>query len=170
MLSHECFCMKVGRMHRTHLDGPWDHLIWSQCALHHMSMGDKKQHHWWGRSISFHNLVRWAEKNLLRKKLSIQRWAFYCKVWNACLNDMIVPWKWMTAYTWRACFNWSRVHNWLTILMGVGTMHTINQRTILGRIQEMNDLLSFLMINQATLHLGALSNDKQREQWLSRTT
>jgi len=28
----------------------------------------------------------------------------------------------------------------------------------------MNDLLSFLMINQATLHLGALSSDKQREQ------
>jgi hypothetical protein len=42
--------------------------------------------------------------------------------------------------------------------MGVGTMRTINQRTILERIQEMNDLLSFLMINQATLHLGALSS------------
>jgi hypothetical protein len=42
--------------------------------------------------------------------------------------------------------------------MGVGTMRTINQRTILERIQEMNDLLSFFMINQATLHLGALSS------------
>jgi len=71
---------------------------------------------------------------------------------------MTVPWKWMTAYTWRVCFNWSRVHNWLTILMGVGTMRTINQRTILERIQEMNDLLSYLMMNQATLHLGALSS------------
>jgi hypothetical protein len=42
--------------------------------------------------------------------------------------------------------------------MGVGTVRTINQRTILERIQEMNDLLNFLMINQATLHLGALSS------------
>jgi hypothetical protein len=40
--------------------------------------------------------------------------------------------------------------------MGVDTMRTINQRTILERIQEMNDLLNFLMMNQATLHLGAL--------------
>ena len=54
--------------------------------------------------------------------------------------------------------------------MGVGTVRTINQRTIIERIQEMNDLLNFLMMNQATLHLGALSSDKQREQWLSRTT
>jgi hypothetical protein len=42
--------------------------------------------------------------------------------------------------------------------MGVGTVRTINQRTILERIQEMNDLLNFLMMNQATLHLGALSS------------
>jgi hypothetical protein len=42
--------------------------------------------------------------------------------------------------------------------MGVGTVRTINQRTILERMQEMNDLLSFLMMNQATLHLGAWSS------------
>jgi hypothetical protein len=48
--------------------------------------------------------------------------------------------------------------------MGVGKVRIINQRTILDKIQEMNDLLSFLMMNQATPHLGAFSSDKQREQ------
>jgi hypothetical protein len=38
--------------------------------------------------------------------------------------------------------------------MGVGTMHTINQRTILGRNQEIK---SFMM-NQAIPYLGALSS------------
>jgi hypothetical protein len=37
--------------------------------------------------------------------------------------------------------------------MGVGMMHTINQRIILRRIQKRK---SFMM-NQATPHLGALS-------------
>jgi hypothetical protein len=32
MLSHDCFWMNVGRMHRTHLDWPWDHLFWSSNA------------------------------------------------------------------------------------------------------------------------------------------
>jgi hypothetical protein len=38
--------------------------------------------------------------------------------------------------------------------MGVGTMHTISQRTILGRIQE----IKFFMMNQATPHLRAESS------------
>ena len=44
------------------------------------------------------------------------------------------------------------------LLMSAGRMHTTNQRTILERIQEMNDLLSSFMTNQATPHLGALSS------------
>jgi hypothetical protein len=43
------------------------------------------------------------------------------------------------------------------LLMGVGTMHTINERTILKIIQKMNDRLSSFMMNQATPHLGAHS-------------
>jgi len=38
--------------------------------------------------------------------------------------------------------------------MGVGMMHTINERTILKRIQE----TKFFMMNQATPHLGAESS------------
>jgi hypothetical protein len=45
----------------------------------------------------------------------------------------------------------------LTILMGVGTMRTINERIFLRIIQEMNDRLSSFMINQAISHLGAQS-------------
>jgi hypothetical protein len=41
--------------------------------------------------------------------------------------------------------------------MGVGTMCTINERTILKIIQKMNDQLSLSMMNQATPHLGAHS-------------
>jgi hypothetical protein len=49
--------------------------------------------------------------------------------------------------------------------MGVDKMHTTNQRTILDRIQEMNDLSSSFMMNQATPHLGGtIMLDKQREQ------
>jgi hypothetical protein len=41
--------------------------------------------------------------------------------------------------------------------MDFGRMHKTNQRTSFDRIQEMNDLLSSFMMNQATPHLGALS-------------
>ena len=44
------------------------------------------------------------------------------------------------------------------LLMGVGTIHAISERTIPRRIQEMNDLLSFFLTNQATPHLEALSS------------
>jgi len=43
------------------------------------------------------------------------------------------------------------------LLMGIGRMHTTNQRTILERIQQMNDLLSSFMMNHATPQLGAWS-------------
>jgi len=76
------------------------------------------------------------------------------RVWHACLDDLAIPWRLMTAYTWKVCFNWRQVHDWLTIFMGVGKMPTINQRIILRRIQKRK---SFMM-NQATLHLGAESS------------
>jgi hypothetical protein len=38
------------------------------------------------------------------------------------------------------------------LLMSAGRMHTANQRTILERIEEMNNLLSSFMMNQATPH------------------
>ena len=41
--------------------------------------------------------------------------------------------------------------------MSAGRMHTANQRTILERIEEMNDLLSSFMTNQTTPPLGARS-------------
>jgi len=44
------------------------------------------------------------------------------------------------------------------LLMSVGSMDTTNQRMILERIQEMNNLLSSFMTNQTTPHLGALSS------------
>jgi hypothetical protein len=42
--------------------------------------------------------------------------------------------------------------------MGIGRIHTTNQKTSLHRIQEMNNLLRFFMMNQATPHLGVLSS------------
>ena len=60
--------------------------------------------------------------------------------------------RWPYILEW--CFNRRQVHDWLTILMGVGMMHTINQRIILRRIQERK---SFIM-NQAIPHLGAGSS------------
>jgi hypothetical protein len=34
-----------------------------------------------------------GEKNFLRKTLSLQRWAFYDKLWDAYLDDLIVSKK-----------------------------------------------------------------------------
>jgi len=64
------------------------------------------------------------------------------------------PRRWMIHILEKYCFNWRQVHDWLTTLMGVGMMHTTNQRIILRRIQERK---SFMM-NQATPHLGAESS------------
>jgi hypothetical protein len=151
MLSHCCIWMNVGRMHPLRLTvGPF--VLKLKWALHHMNMGD--EHHWWCQCISFHDLIWQAKRNPWRRTLSLQWWAFYCKVWDPCLDDLTVPWRLMTAYTWRVCFHWRQVHDWLTILTGVGTMHTFNHRTILKRIQE----IKFFMMNQATPHLGAESS------------
>jgi hypothetical protein len=42
--------------------------------------------------------------------------------------------------------------------MVIGRMHTTNQRTIIERIQEMNDFLSSFIMNQATPHSGVWSS------------
>ena len=60
-----------------------------KCALHRMNMGD--EHHWWCQRISFHDLIWQAERNPWRRTLSLQRWAFYCKVWDPCMDDLTVP-------------------------------------------------------------------------------
>jgi len=49
------------------------------------------------------------------------------------------------------------------LLMGVGRMHTAKQRTVLERIQQMDDWLSSFMMNQATPHLGALLSSINNE-------
>ena len=123
-----------------------------------MSMGDKSNIIDEVKTFLFTICSDELRRTYWERTLSIQRWAFYCKVWDASLNDITVPWRWMSIYTLRVCFNGRQVYDRLTILMGVGTVRTINQRTILDRIQEINDLLSFLMTNQATPHLGALSS------------
>ena len=90
MLSRSCIWMNVGRMHPPRLTmGP--SVMKLECALHRMNMGD--EHHWWCQRISFHNLTWQAEKNPWRRTLSLQRWAFYCKLWDACPNNLIVSKK-----------------------------------------------------------------------------
>jgi len=37
-------------------------------------------------------------KTYWERILSIQRWAFYCKLWDACLDDLAIPWKLMITY------------------------------------------------------------------------
>jgi len=73
MLSHSWIWMNVGKMHPPRLTvGP--SALKLKCTLHRMNMGD--EHHWWCQRISFHNLIRRAERNLLKRTLSIQPWAF----------------------------------------------------------------------------------------------
>ena len=47
--------------------------------------------------------------------------------------------------------------------MGVGKTRTTNQRTILKRIQEMDDLFKSFMMNQATPQLEAWSSLRSNE-------
>jgi len=146
-----CIWMNVGRMHPPRLTVV-PSVLKLKCALHRMNMGD--EHHWWCQIISFYKLIWQAKRDPLRRASGMQHRAFYDKLWEACLDDLAIPWRLMTEHTWRVCFNWRQVHNWLTILMGVDMMHTTNQRIILRRIQERK---SFMM-NQATPHLGAESS------------
>jgi len=95
MLSHSCIWMNVGRMHPPRLTvGP--SILKFKCALHRMNMGD--EHHWWCQCISFYDLIWQAGRNPWRRTLSLQRWAFYCKLWDACLDDLAVLWRLMITY------------------------------------------------------------------------
>jgi len=112
MLSYSCIWMNIEKMHTIKTDCG-NKLLWSKSALHRMNMGD--EHHWWCQHISFYNMIKRAERNPLRRTLSIQQRAFYCKLWDACLDDLAVPWRLMISYTWRVCFNWRQVCGWLAI-------------------------------------------------------
>jgi len=101
MLSHDCFWMNVGRMHRTHLDWPWDHLIWSQCALHHMSMSDKS------------NIIDEAETLLFTIWLDELRRTYWERNW--AYNDELFTAK----YEMQVWMTWQfHVSRWPHILEG----------------------------------------------------
>jgi len=90
MLSHSRIWMNVGRLHPLRLTmGPF--VLKLKCALHRMNMGD--EHHWWCQCISFHNPIWQAERNPWRRTFSLQRWVFYCKLWDACLDDWMISKK-----------------------------------------------------------------------------
>jgi hypothetical protein len=80
-------------------------------------------------------MIRWAEENLWRRIFSTQRWAYYCKLWEACLEDPMFPWR----------------------------MHIASYETVLERIQEItNDLNSYIM-NRATPYLEVWSSLRNNE-------
>jgi hypothetical protein len=53
-----------------------------------MNMGDRLNIIDDANAFLFYNLIRWVERNPLRRTLSIQRRAFYCKLWDTCLDDL----------------------------------------------------------------------------------
>ena len=57
-------------------------------TLHYMNMGDRLNIIDDANAFLFYNLIRWVERNPLRRTLSIQRRAFYCKLWDTCLDDL----------------------------------------------------------------------------------
>jgi len=101
MWACSCIWMDVRKMHPPRLAmGPF--VLKLKCALHRMNMGD--EHHWWCQRISFHDLIWQAKRNPWRRTLSLQRWAFYCKVWNPCPDDLTIPRRLVITYTWRVLF------------------------------------------------------------------
>jgi len=80
----------------THQDWLWDHLFWSS-NVHFTA--------WiWVMNIIddanafLHDMIWQAGRNPWRRTLSLQRWAFYCKLWDACLDDLAVLWRLMITY------------------------------------------------------------------------
>ena len=105
-------------------------------ALHYMNMGDKLNIIDDANAFLF---TIWFNK--LRGIPWEEHWAFNKEPCTASY-EMHVWMTWQFHEGWWShilegyCFNLRQVHDWLTILMGVGTMRTINERTILGTIQE----------------------------------
>jgi len=139
----------------THQDWLWDHLFWSSNAHFIAWIWVIK---WTSLMMSRHffplfDLTSWEEsmrKNIEHTTMSLSLQAMRCM--SGRLDDFHEDWWYHILEEY--CFNLRQVYDWLTILMGVGMMHTINQRIILRRIQKRK---SFMM-NQATPHLGAWSS------------
>ena len=167
MTFERCYriVVNIGRMHSPRLTvGP--SILNLKSALHRMNMGD--EHHWWGQYISLRNLIRQDKRNPLRKTLSLQRWALYCKLWDACLDDKIVSKKTGDNIYLKGMFQ-LEAGSWLIDNLDGCWQDAHNQlETILDRIQEMNDLLSLSMMNQATPHLRAhsclMNNEKSNHR------
>ena len=96
-----------------------------------------------------------GEKNFLRKTLSLQRWAFPCKVWDACRNDVVVPWMVFQP----------KASSWLINNLDECWHDAHNQSK--DNSQKKLERKSFMM-NQAVPHLGAgssLMNDASSNCW-----
>ena len=138
MLSGECIWMNIERCTPPRLTvGP--SILNLKCALHRMNMGD--EHHWWCQRISVHDLIWQAERNPWRRTLSLQQRTFHCKLWDVCLDDWMISMKTGDNITWRVLFRLEASLWMIDNRDGVGTMRTINERTILRIIQRMNDRL-----------------------------
>ena len=108
-----------------------------KCTLHRMNMGDNMNiiddvkavifTIWFDKLRGIHREIHRAYNDeLFTAKHEIYiwiTWQFHESWW-----PYILEW----------CFNRRQVHDWLTISMGVGMMHTINQRIILRRSQREN--------------------------------
>jgi hypothetical protein len=152
MLLHSCIWMNVGKMHPPRLTvGP--SALKLKCTLHRMNMGD--EHHWWCQIISFYKLIWQAKRNLWRRNLSLQWLAFYCKVWDACPDDLAVPWRLMTTYTCGVMFQ-LEASPWLVDHLD-GCWHDAHNQSEDNSQKNPKEIKSFMM-NQATPHLGALSS------------
>jgi hypothetical protein len=138
-----------------HQDWLWDHLFWSSNAHFTVWIWVIT---WTSLMMSRHffplsDLTSWEEsmrKNIEHTMMSLSLQAM--RGMSGRLDDFHEDW-WQHILE-EYCFNFRQVHDWLTILMGDGMMHTIDQRIILRTIQKRK---SFMM-NQATPHLGTESS------------
>ena len=84
MLSHSCIWMNVGRIPPPRLTvGPF--VLKLKGALHHINMGDK----WIIDNSNAFLFIIWLDelrRTYWARTLSIQQWAFYCKLRDACLT------------------------------------------------------------------------------------
>ena len=107
----------------------------AKCILHHMSTGDKNNII---NEVETFLLTIWLDelkRILLRRILSTQWWAYYYKLWDTCLDNLMFPRR----------------------------MHIASYETVLERIQEITNDLNSYMMNRATPYLEAWSSLKNNE-------
>ena len=101
---------------------------------------------WFDRLRGIHREEHWAyndEPFFAKYEMHVgMTWQFYKGGWPYILGGYV---------------NWRQVYNWSIILMGVGMMHTFNQRIILGRIQEISSSMESSYITLG----GIVMLDKQ---------